>query len=755
MKRVLSLLFVFLFALCINCIAQKQGRAKIDSLRIVLIKLDRIENSYSNDTAIIKTLNSLGYEYYSIKPDSTLLSAERAADLSRRINYKIGEGAAYNVAGIGYWVNGELDKAMEYHLKSLKIREDIGDKNGIAQSLSNIGMLCNGEQALEYYNKSLRITDEIGDERGSGATAQKIGIIYWNKGEYDKALSYYEKSLKVAKKFDDRKVIAAGLTNIGMVFGKKGEIAKELKYFFEGLKIRKEEGDKSGMANSYFNIGSVYGTQGKYEESIKYQLESIKIREELNDKAGLAYSYNSLGIFYADRGDKKNALEYYDKALRIKEESGNKLNIADQFNNIANVYARSRDFDQALNFYSKALKIYSDIGNRGKRAMIFCNMGSALTEKGDYLKATANLENGISIFRKEGDTLDAGLAINYNNLADLYFKIKKVDQAKALHQKALVIAKKFDSKQDILEAYLGLSKCDSATKNYKDAFGWYYMFTLLKDSLFNIENSGHVTEIQTKYETEKKEKEIVLLQRDKSLQESRLQKQKLISYFITGGAGVIILSSVFIFLFYKRKRDAEQKQKEISLSLQVSETEMKALRSQMNPHFIFNALQSIQTFLMSHRSEEANTYLLKFSKLMRLVLENSQHSEVSLKDDMQALELYMQLESIRLPHPFTYEFHIDESIDVENDTIPPLILQPFVENAIWHGLQYKSETGHINIFISKKDNALYATIEDNGVGRDMSKQVQQPMLIKKESLGMKLTEERLKILNEEENKSGV
>ncbi len=136
---------------------------------------------------------------------------------------------------------------------------------------------------------------------------------------------------------------------------------------------------------------------------------------------------------------------------------------------------------------------------------------------------------------------------------------------------------------------------------------------------------------------------------------------------------------------------------------------------------------------------------------MRLVLENSQHAEVPLNEDMQALELYMQLESIRLKHPFTYQFHIDESVDIENDSIPPLILQPFVENAIWHGLQYKTESGHINIYISKKDNALYATVEDNGVGRDMSKQVAQPMLLKKESLGMKLTEERLKILNELKN----
>jgi sensor histidine kinase YesM len=171
----------------------------------------------------------------------------------------------------------------------------------------------------------------------------------------------------------------------------------------------------------------------------------------------------------------------------------------------------------------------------------------------------------------------------------------------------------------------------------------------------------------------------------------------------------------------------------------------------MNPHFIFNALQSIQTFLLSHKSEEANLYLLKFSKLMRAVMENSQYSEVPLRNDIEALELYMQLESIRLPHPFTYQFHIDESVDMENDLLPPLILQPFVENAIWHGLQYKLESGHINIYITKKNNSLFTTIEDNGIGRDMSKLVDQPLLMKKESIGMNLTRERLNILNKLKN----
>ena len=133
---------------------------------------------------------------------------------------------------------------------------------------------------------------------------------------------------------------------------------------------------------------------------------------------------------------------------------------------------------------------------------------------------------------------------------------------------------------------------------------------------------------------------------------------------------------------------------------------------------------------------------------MRLVLENSQYPEVALKEDIQALELYMQLESIRLPHPFTYKIRIDSNVNIESDTILPLILQPFVENAIWHGLQYKPVAGHIDISLYKKGDILCATVMDNGVGRSNGQKSIKPLLVPHESLGMKLTQERLNNLNE-------
>ena len=149
---------------------------------------------------------------------------------------------------------------------------------------------------------------------------------------------------------------------------------------------------------------------------------------------------------------------------------------------------------------------------------------------------------------------------------------------------------------------------------------------------------------------------------------------------------------------------------------------MKALRSQMNPRFIFNTLGSIQSFLLNNQPADADKYLLKFEELIRLVLENSRQQQVALAEDIKALELYMQLENIRLNNPFSYNFQIDKEIDVEQTEIPALILQPFIENAIWHGLQPKEDAGgSINISISEQNNNLICVVEDNEVGRSSEK----------------------------------
>jgi LytS/YehU family sensor histidine kinase len=218
-----------------------------------------------------------------------------------------------------------------------------------------------------------------------------------------------------------------------------------------------------------------------------------------------------------------------------------------------------------------------------------------------------------------------------------------------------------------------------------------------------------------------------------------------------GGISLFAMSVFGLFL-YKRKRDAVAQVQEAEFSTKVANTELKALRAQMNPHFIFNSLNSINDYISKNDVDSASRYLTKFAKIMRQTLENSNQSEVSLEDDLKVLDLYMQVESMRLKNKFTYSIKVDDEIDRDNTMVPPLILQPFIENSIWHGISKKESNGHIDINITKKDNMLVCTVDDNGVGRILKTDTYSA---DNKSLGISITKGRIDILNKKKNTKGT
>ena len=185
---------------------------------------------------------------------------------------------------------------------------------------------------------------------------------------------------------------------------------------------------------------------------------------------------------------------------------------------------------------------------------------------------------------------------------------------------------------------------------------------------------------------------------------------------------------------------------------QMADIEMQALRAQMNPHFIFNCLNSINRYIVKSDQATASLYLTRFAKLIRLILDNSNSKTVTLTNELEALHLYIGMESIRFEKQFTYEIIVDEDVHPDHVYVPPLIIQPYVENAIWHGLLHKEQSGHLKIQISLKEaGMLECLIEDNGVGREKAKEMKSKSASTSKSLGMKLTESRLAILNKQSN----
>jgi len=229
-------------------------------------------------------------------------------------------------------------------------------------------------------------------------------------------------------------------------------------------------------------------------------------------------------------------------------------------------------------------------------------------------------------------------------------------------------------------------------------------------------------------------------------QTSALQDEAIRRTLLYALVPIVVAFSFIVFVFYRARREASFKQKEAELKLSITEGEMKALRAQIDPHFIFNCLNSIHHYMQGNDATKAGDYLIKFSQLIRHVLESSEQRMVSLADELEANHIYIQLEQLRLNHSFDYVIACNPEINSDNIYIPPMLIQPFVENAIWHGT---SDGGKVDLSIDTHDDKhIKCILKDNGKSKAEKSEVDLTHRVKKTSLGLALIEERLKTINQ-------
>ena len=204
-----------------------------------------------------------------------------------------------------------------------------------------------------------------------------------------------------------------------------------------------------------------------------------------------------------------------------------------------------------------------------------------------------------------------------------------------------------------------------------------------------------------------------------------------------------------------QRQKLESEKTKTELEQQTTELEMQTLRAQMNPHFIFNSLNSINRFILQNNKLQASEYLTKFSRLVRLILQNSQAALTPLQSEIEALQLYLELEKIRFDHQFEFSIHVDDELDPEIIRVPPLIIQPYAENAIWHGLMHKEEKGHLEIEIFNEGDLLCFKIMDDGIGRKKAAELKGNSAPGHKSMGMRITADRIAILQQQSLDSNI
>jgi serine phosphatase RsbU (regulator of sigma subunit)/TPR repeat protein len=329
-----------------------------------------IENPNSHDTLIVQTYFEMANYYYLKNIDTTIFICKKAALISERLDYQIGKSESYG--WLSYLVNikGDLSKAIAYQHKSLEIDKEIGNKNGIAAGLNNIGILYQDQgdipKALDYFHKSLKIVEEIGIQKGIATSINNIGNVYEGQEDLPKALAYYHKSLKIREEMGYEKGIAGSLHSIGTINKKQGDLPKALAYFHKSLKIGKEIGDKNGVANSLYSIGVIYGIQEDIPKALAYAHKSLKIHEEIGDKGNRVYSIIHIGVLELQKGSNNGiaaAKQHFLKALKIAQEIGSPKIIARASSHLSTVYEKQGKGMLALAMHQLHVQMRDSINN--------------------------------------------------------------------------------------------------------------------------------------------------------------------------------------------------------------------------------------------------------------------------------------------------------------------------------------------------------------------------------------------------------
>jgi tetratricopeptide (TPR) repeat protein len=520
-------------------------------------------------------------------------------------------------------------------------------------------------------------------------------------GDLRTASEEAELALKKAMEHRENDVLARVYLFMGDYYRRTGFYQESLEYYANAVTIAKKEKLRSitplsflGQANVYNTIDDIKG----YRENLRLMIEAAVVE---TDSGMIERGYHLYGTSYLGDTSTSERRNFHlgdsllRKSLEISTRRGDTNFIALSTANLGWNYYLEKKYDSSIVCYERSLK-YSIVGKQyGVAANSLGNLGTIYRDMGQKDKAVKYYKKGIQ------------QAYSANDMYELWW----------IHR-------------DMSDLYL--QEGDTA-----NAFRNYVLFKKYSDAYNKGLSSQGLADARLRYEADTHNKEVELL----SL---RLKNNRLLNY---GFAGFIVLT-MFIGIMIFRESKLKDKRRISEMNRKISEITQANLRQQMNPHFIFNTLNSIQYYMYQHDKIATNNYLTKFSSLMRKVLDNSQHTSVPLSDELSALNLYLELETIRFKDKFNYQITVDEEIDPLMHRIPTMLIQPYVENSISHGLIPMEGKGYVNVDLKLQNEYIVCTIEDNGIGRDASRERNKKKEGNHNSLGTQITASRLDLVNE-------
>lgn len=567
---------------------------------------------------------------------------------------------------------------------------------------------------------------------------------FYTSKNIDKSLNFVEKAIKNGKTKERNAASYKTLADI-YLFWKQYDLA--IYNYKLSNQISKNTTTQIQLAKAYFLAKDYVNSKKTYTELKNKELGNypkVLVLEGLGDVAFATKNYSE-------------AKNNYNSAFNFAKEQAITSKITDISSKLATVFSAQGNIPKAKNQFNNSLNFAAKESE--KRVL------EEEEKVADFLNENKKYDEEIvlrkkSLLKTNTIKLDTTFGFNANEITaqKINYKIGTAYLLKEQYEEAIPFLEKSrtdaEKKKDIVvekDATRKISEVFASLGNEEKALENYKAYVALVDTLYirkeqEIQQvkrfSKKIADNQNRIASLEKDKELAqskisLAYTDTKLSEESNKRQRQIIYSLIGGFLLMIL---LVYFMYRNS-----KQQKLANNLLA----LKSMRSQMNPHFIFNALNSVNSFIAVNDERNANRYLSEFSVLMRSVLENSDEDFIPLNKEIELLELYVKLEHNRFKNKFNYQINVDKNIDLEQFEIPPMLLQPYIENAIWHGLRYRKEVGNLEINIQKKDaETIVISIVDDGIGREKSQALKTENQLKQKSKGMSTIKNRIAILND-------
>lgn len=546
-----------------------------------------------------------------------------------------------------------------------------------------------------YSDSVLRLSRKLNYPKGIGLGYSAHGYYYCMEKDWSKSKQNLQKADSIFERLGDKPAIMSNKGFYTLYYSYLKEFDKELRLLFELLEYNEKKNAKPDVAKICGRIAVALNQLQRYDEAKEYYLRAVNIREELKDFAGKSMILTNLGAMLAQQDRFKEAEPYLEEALRIQE-----------------TYKQ-------------------------QNVIMFCqaNLAHVYVETGKVRKGLEIAAACEAYLQKQKDTFNLVKLSLYQAVG--YTKLKQFDKALLVlgEKHKLIKGNKIYAIQEgnLLWEYYKVYKAMGKTEVALQYFEQANELRELNDQM-NVQHG--ISRMKEKYETEKKQAENRQLKRDNELKDLQIRQR---NYLVLGTIILLVLISIMAVIIIRNNRLKSEKA--------TMEMEQRLLQSQMNPHFTFNVLHAIHTYMLKKDTEESGKLLTSFARLVRAILQHSSKDSIPLSDELNWLRDYIRLQQLRFTDSFNYAIEIDEQLSTDNVLLPPMLIQPFIENAIEHGFSDSDKSGKLHISYKKTDKELEIRISDNGKGFSKENENQPREKKNHESVAIQITEKRIQLLN--------